>query len=237
MQKRIDYPVRLNLFLSKCGFGSRRFCDNLIKSGRVSINNKINTELGIKVNEEDVVYVDSSLAEPILKLYYYALNKPRGYVCTNYDPFENLYARDLINVNEKELLFNVGRLDKDSSGLIFFTNDGDFANRISHPSNMIEKEYVVQTTQPIIEKDIYTAYRGDLKPYKIKSFKIISKYSVSVVVTEGKNREIRNIFAMLGYDVKSLIRVRIGKVVLGDLPTAKYRKLSSSELNSFGVLI
>ena len=237
MLKRIEYPIRLHVYLAKCGFGSRRFCESLISAGRVLVNNRTVREPGIKVTEEDVVYVDSILAEPVLKMYYYALNKPKGYVCTNFDPHETAYARDLINTDEKDLLFNVGRLDKDSSGLIFFTNDGDFANKITHPSVMIEKEYIVKTTQPLLERDLYSAYKGDIKPYKIKSFRLLTKNTASIVLTEGKNREIRNIMSLMGYDVKSLTRIRIGDVRLDNLPVGKYRKLTKSELKSFGVEI
>ena len=149
---KIEYPIRLQSYLAKCGVGSRRGCEELITQGRVMVNNRKVTELGTKVNEDDIVYVDDMLAEPEERNYYYALNKPRGYVCTNYDPNETAYARDLIDVPEKSLLFNVGRLDKDSQGLILFTNDGDFANLLMHPSSETEKEYIVRTDLEILKK-------------------------------------------------------------------------------------
>ena len=121
---KIEYPVRLQSYLAKSGMGSRRSCESLITEGRVRVNNKVVTELGTKVNEDDIVYVDDVLAEPAERTYYFALNKPRGFVCTNHDPNETAYARDLIDIPERNLLFNVGRLDKDSQGLIIFTNDG-----------------------------------------------------------------------------------------------------------------
>ena len=201
---KIEYPIRLQSYLSKCGVGSRRGCEALITEGRVMVNNKIVMELGTKVNENDIVYVDDVLAEPEERSYYFALNKPRGFVCTNFDPNEKAYARDLIDIPEKNLLFNVGRLDKDSQGLILFTNDGDFANLIMHPSSETEKEYIVRTDRDIVKKDMDDAYRGLVKPYRIKSYKMISKREVSVVLTEGKNREIRNMFDILGHEVKKL---------------------------------
>ena len=227
---RIEYPIRLQSYLSKCGVGSRRGCEALITEGRVMVNNKVVIELGTKVNENDIVYVDDVLAEPEERSYYFALNKPRGFVCTNYDPNEKAYARDLIDVPEKNLLFNVGRLDKDSQGLILFTNDGDFANLIMHPSSETEKEYIVRTDRDIAKKDMDDAYRGLVKPYRIRSYKMISKREVSVVLTEGKNREIRNMFDILGYEVKKLTRSRIGCVKLEDLPTGQYRKLTKAEV-------
>lgn len=229
---KIEYPIRLQSYLAKCGVGSRRGCEELITQGRVMVNNRKVTELGTKVNEDDIVYVDDMLAEPEERNYYYALNKPRGYVCTNYDPNETAYARDLIDVPEKSLLFNVGRLDKDSQGLILFTNDGDFANLIMHPSSETEKEYIVRTDLEILKKDMDDAYRGLIRPYRIKSYRILGKRDASVVLTEGKNREIRNMFEAMGYEVKRLTRVRIGHIELGELGIGKYRKLTKSEVNS-----
>lgn len=229
---KIEYPIRLQSYLAKCGVGSRRGCEELIIQGRVMVNNRKVTELGTKVNEDDIVYVDDMLAEPEERNYYYALNKPRGYVCTNYDPNETAYARDLIDVPEKSLLFNVGRLDKDSQGLILFTNDGDFANLIMHPSSETEKEYIVRTDLEILKKDMDDAYRGLIRPYRIKSYRILGKRDASVVLTEGKNREIRNMFEAMGYEVKRLTRIRIGHIELGELGLGKYRKLTKSEVNS-----
>lgn len=229
---KIEYPIRLQSYLAKCGVDSRRGCEELITQGRVMVNNRKVTELGTKVNEDDIVYVDDMLAEPEERNYYYALNKPRGYVCTNYDPNETAYARDLIDVPEKSLLFNVGRLDKDSQGLILFTNDGDFANLIMHPSSETEKEYIVRTDLEILKKDMDDAYRGLIRPYRIKSYRILGKRDASVVLTEGKNREIRNMFEAMGYEVKRLTRIRIGHIELGELGLGKYRKLTKSEVNS-----
>ena len=229
---KIEYPIRLQSYLAKCGVGSRRGCEELITQGRVMVNNRKVTELGTKVNEDDIVYVDDMLAEPEERNYYYALNKPRGYVCTNYDPNETAYARDLIDVPEKSLLFNVGRLDKDSQGLILFTNDGDFANLIMHPSSETEKEYIVRTDLEILKKDMDDAYRDLIRPYRIKSYRILGKRDASVVLTEGKNREIRNMFEAMGYEVKRLTRIRIGHIELGELGLGKYRKLTKSEVNS-----
>ena len=229
---KIEDPIRLQSYLAKCGAGSRRICEGLITAGRVSVNNKIVTELGTKIDENDIVYVDDVLAEPSDNTYYFALNKPRGYVCTNYDPNETAYARDLIDIAERNLLFNVGRLDKDSQGLILFTNDGDFANLIMHPSSETEKEYIVKVDRDLLKKDMDDAYRGLVKPYRIKSYKLISKVEVSVVLTEGKNREIRNLFSLMGYEVKKLTRIRIGKVELGNLASGQYRRLTKMEVKS-----
>ena len=227
---KIEYPIRLQSYLAKCGVGSRRGCETLITEGRVSVNNKIVIELGTKVNEDDIVYVDDVLAEPAEQTLYFALNKPRGFVCTNHDPNETAYARDLIDIPERNLLFNVGRLDKDSQGLILFTNDGDWANLVMHPSSETEKEYIVKVDHELAKKDLDDAYRGLVKPYRIKSYKLLSKKEVSVVLTEGKNREIRNMFEILGYEVKKLTRIRIGDIKLGDLQSGQFRRLTKGEV-------
>lgn len=232
---KIEYPVRLQVFLAKGGVGSRRSCEKLILDGRVKVNNVKVTTLGTKVNENDVVYVDDVPVEVHERTYYFALNKPRGYVCTNYDPNETAYARDLIDIEDNNVLFNVGRLDKDSQGLIFFTNDGEWANAIAHPSSETEKEYIVRTDRDIIKKDMDRAYRGEIKPYRIKFYKLLSQREVSIVLTEGKNRELRRLFEELGYSVKRLTRIRIGSVCLDDLPSGMYRKLKPSEIKSFKV--
>ncbi len=233
---KLEYPIRLQSYLAKCGCGSRRSCESLIESGRVKVNAKRVVEMGTKVNAEDVVQVDDTLVEPSDRTYYFALNKPKGYVCTNYDPNEDKYARDLINIPDRNLLFHIGRLDKESTGLILFTNDGDVAQKIMHPSHEIEKEYLVHTDENIRREDLEEAIRGvfiDLpKPYKIKSFDLQTKTWVKIVLTEGKNREIRKIFSFFGYEVKQLIRTRIGCIELGDLKPREYRTLSKEEIDS-----
>lgn len=231
---RIEYPIRLQSYLAKSGFGSRRFCERLIAEGHVTVNTRMVTEMGRKVDADDVVMVDSVLAEPAERIFFYALNKPRGYVCTNYDPNENLYARDLITIPENNLLFHVGRLDKESSGLILYTNDGDAAQKIMHPSSAIEKEYAVMTAEPIRRCDMEEALRGiyidNQRPYTIKQFTLRSKRWVLITLTEGKNRELRRIFSYFGYTVRRLVRIRIGPILLGDLPEGRYRAVTKSDI-------
>ncbi|MDC7246307.1 MAG: pseudouridine synthase [Sphaerochaetaceae bacterium] len=232
---KIEYPIRLQSYLAKSGFGSRRSCETLIKEGRVQVNLSAVTEMGTKVNEDDVITVDGVLAEASDKTLYYALNKPRGYVCTNYDPNETLYARDLITIPEKNLLFHVGRLDKESSGLILYTNDGNAAQKITHPSYEIEKEYAVSTKETLHMEDLQKATKGlfidSQKPYTITRFSIKSKKWVYVTLKEGKNRELRKIFTYLGYTIDQLVRIRIGTIELGSLKEGRYRQLSKGEIS------
>lgn len=223
--------------MAKAGVASRRQSENLILQGRVMVNNKVIRELGTKVNEDDIVQVDGTTLELSENKYYIALNKPRGYVCTNYDPNEEKYARDLISMREKDLLFNVGRLDKESSGLILFTNDGDFANKMMHPRFQLEKEYLVKLDRPCLIEDLNKALDGiyiDMKePYRIRRYDFVprTKLYIRITLTEGKNREIRKIFSYLGYDVKSLVRIRIGTVELGDLEVGEWRNLRREEID------
>ena len=233
---KLEYPIRLQVYMAKSGCGSRRFCETLITAGRVTVNTKRATELGTKVEADDVVMLDDELIEPSDRTYYYALNKPKGYICTNYDPNEKLYARDLITIADKNLLFNIGRLDKESTGLVLFTNDGDVAQKIMHPSEQIEKEYMVNCSTEVNRGDLEDVLKGvyiDIpQPYRIKRFEILSKRWVRIVLTEGKNREIRKIFSYFGYDVKQLIRVRIGNLELNDLPLGQFRQVTSAEIQT-----
>ncbi len=230
------FPMRLQAYMAKCGVASRRASEDLIAQGRVMVNNKTVREMGVKVNEDDIVQVDGDTIELSEKHYYIALNKPKGFVCTNYDPNEDKYARDLIGIRDNRLLFNVGRLDKDSTGLLLFTNDGDFANRMMHPKYEIEKEYIVKLNRNIDIDDLNRALDGlyiDMSvPYRIKRYDLIprTKDYIKVTLTEGKNREIRKIFSFLNYDVKSLTRIRIGCVELADMQPGEWRNLTSDEI-------
>lgn len=233
---KAEFPMRLQVYMAKCGVGSRRACEELISQGRVMINNRQVREMGTKVNADDVVQVDMETIELEDKLYYIALNKPRGYVCTNYDPNETKYARDLIDIKDNSLLFNVGRLDKDSTGLIIFTNDGDFANKMMHPRYQVEKEYIVKLDRAVEIEDLQRAIHGvyiDMpKPYKILRYDLMpqTRQYIRVTLIEGKNREIRKIFSYLGYEVKSLTRIRVGTVELDDLTPGEYRNLTREEI-------
>ncbi len=232
-----EFPMRLQAYMAKCGAGSRRSCEELIREGRVMVNNKVVREMGTKVGPDDIVQVDTVTIELPDWKYYIALNKPRGYVCTNYDPNETKYARDLIGIRDNNLLFNVGRLDKDSNGLIIFTNDGDFANRMMHPRYQVEKEYIVKLDRDIVIEDLNRALDGiyiDMpKPYRIRRYDLMprTKQFVRITLIEGKNREIRKIFSYLGYDVKSLTRIRVGCVELDELKPGEWRNLTSAEVS------
>jgi 23S rRNA pseudouridine2605 synthase len=226
-----EFPIRLQVYLARSGYCSRRKAEEFIRNGSVTVNGSIITEPGYAVESEDAVYVGKTYVEPMEHVYL-ALNKPKGYVCSNADPHADLFARDLINVPQKASLFHVGRLDKDSTGLIFYTNDGEWANTIAHPSFSVEKEYIVHTREKLERKHLMTAVagcriKGEL--YKFERFHIRNSRSISVVLLEGKNREIRKLLDFLGYTVVSLQRIRIGDISLGKLPTGRFRFLSRKE--------
>lgn len=237
MSRKSDlvYPMRLQRYLAKCGLGSRRFCETLIQNGSIRINGATVTTMGVKVLEDDLVEYNDTPVFPVNPVHI-ALNKPIGYVSSNFDPHHTLLARDLIDVRERSSLFHVGRLDKDSSGLILYTNDGNFAQLVSHPSHEIEKEYVVTVHEHLKSDDLETVKRDgiviDTVLYSIEDFVISSPRKAHIILREGKNREIRKIFSSLGYTISGLHRIRIGDILLGNLESGSFRYLTDEEIES-----
>lgn len=227
--------IRLQVFLAKAGIGSRRKCEEYIVEGRVKVNGQTITALGTKVTEEDFVTYNGRQIKPVKDLVYLALNKPPQFLCSNSDPEGRPLAVDLLKGAYQGRLYNVGRLDFLSSGLIFFTNDGAFTKEITHPSHQIEKEYVVETKEPVLEEYLREFknginIRGVL--YKIKSYQFLNTSKIRLVLTEGKNREIRNFFLEKRLKVKSIHRVRIGPIHIGKLAPGEFRYLSKTEVAS-----
>ncbi|MGM0431693.1 MAG: pseudouridine synthase [Spirochaetota bacterium] len=227
--------VRLQAFLAKCGFGSRRSCEQLIEEGKVSVNGKTVTSHGVKVSSTDQVMCCGQVATPYNKVYI-AVHKPVGYVVSNADPHNSLLAINLIDIPEKPSLFHVGRLDKDSSGLILYTNDGEFSNLIAHPSHEIEKEYIVTLSEkPDMRRLTQLSGNGivvDGIRYRCNTITSLGDNQVAVTLHEGKNREIRRAFSYLEHPVYALHRIRIDGIVLGNLPQGSFRYLSNAEIQS-----
>ncbi len=223
---------RLNKYIASCGICSRRAADKLIESGKVSINNKIEKELGFKVKEDsDVVCVDGKKIEKSNKKIYILLNKPKGYVTTSKEQFNRKCVLDLIK--EKIRVFPVGRLDMNTEGLLLLTNDGDFANKVIHPKNEIEKTYIVTTNKKITYEDINILTQGvDIGDYITKpaKVKLIDEYNFEIKITEGKNRQIRRMCLAVNIFIKNLKRVSIGKLTLGNLPLGKYIVLNKNRV-------
>jgi len=234
--REIEYPIRLHVYLAKAGVASRRKAEEFIAEGRVRVNGTVIWEQGIKVNEDDVVAFDGKEVHPTRKLVYIALNKPRKYISSAHDPEGRPLVLDLVRRNFSVRLFTVGRLDFLSTGLIFLTNDGDFAKIVTHPSAEIEKEYIVETKKPVPEA-LLEEYRNgieiDGEHYTLSSYRYQNPHKVHLVLSEGRNREIRNVFIHWKIGVKRLHRVRIGPVVLKGITAGRYRPLTESEVRWF----
>jgi len=231
-----DIMERLNKILAHAGVGSRRFCDELISTGRVRVDGKIIRELGTQLDPAaHKVMVDDN---PIHaeKFVYWAVNKPCGYLCTNNDPSGRPLMLDLVPHIEQRV-YTVGRLDEDSEGLLLLTNDGDLAHQLMHPRYSVEKTYeALVAGSPTGEdsKQILTGVwlsDGRVKASHVKRLKRQGdSVWLRVVLREGKNREIRRMLAKLGHKVMRLRRTQIGPVRLDRLPKGKSRKLSIAEI-------
>jgi 23S rRNA pseudouridine2605 synthase len=230
--------LRLQVFLAHGGVSSRRGAEKLIAGGRVQVNGRIVQTMGEKVLPGDEVKVDGRPVGVEERFHYILLNKPPGYLCSSLDPQGRPLALSLLPPL-KERLYSVGRLDFQSSGLIIFTNDGNFAGRISHPSSGIEKEYLVESSVPIPDRMLEDFSRGVVVEgvlYRPKEVSKTGQKSLRVVLVEGKNREIRRVFSYFHLHPVRLCRVRIGKVWLGDLEEGKTRPLTGEELSFFNAL-
>ena len=230
--------MRLNKFLSNSGIASRRKCDEIIKEGKVTVNGKIVTELGTLINEKkDKIKVEGKEIKLPSSFVYIKLNKPKGYACSANDEKGRKTIYQLIDCNER--LFSIGRLDYNTEGLILLTNDGDFANKVAHPSYNLEKEYHVNIVGDIKESELAVLRKGVViegnrlpcaKVERISFENNVTK--LSVIINEGLNRQIRRMFEAIGKEIKLLKRVRIGEVKLGGLKRGDYRDLTEKELNS-----
>lgn len=230
--------MRLNKFLSNSGVASRRKCDEIIQEGRVFVNGKQVNELGLQVNpKKDKVTIEGKRINLPSSFVYIKLNKPKGYACTASDEKGRKTIYELIDTDER--LFSIGRLDYDTEGLIILTNDGEFANKVAHPRYHTEKEYRVTAEGEIVESELAVMRKGvvidgeRLPSAKIEKLSFENGFTkLSVVIDEGKNRQIRKMFEAIGHQIKLLKRVRIGNVKLGGLSRGEYKDLTEDELNS-----
>jgi 23S rRNA pseudouridine2605 synthase len=228
---------RLNKYLAHAGLGSRRHCEDLIRAGRVSIDDRVVHNLATRVAPEQTVAVDGAAIHAERPVYW-LVNKPRGYLCTNQDPAGRPRAIDLVpQVSQR--VYTVGRLDEDSEGLLLLTNDGDLANRLMHPRYGVEKTYLVQVAGTPNAEDVQKLLRGVWLSdghVRARSVRRLRRQGDSawlrIVLCEGKNREIRRMLARLGHKVMRLRRVAIGPIDLGRLGVGKSRPLIAGELRS-----
>lgn len=225
--------IRLQKFLSQAGVASRRSSEELIVGGRVSINGRVATELGVRVQPSDDVRVDGKRIRPAASQWY-ALHKPRGYMSTRSDPQGRQTLYDLVPPPMRRL-FYVGRLDFDSEGLVLLTNDGDTAHRLLHPRYGVDREYDVELDEQIDDTALEQLRIGvQLDDGRARARTVRRKGGRRVVLTlqEGRKREVRRMFAELGYRVIRLRRVRYGPIRLGDLPSGDWRELDARELEA-----
>lgn len=224
---------RLNKYIASCGICSRRKADDLILQGRVKINNEVVTNLGAQVNSNDIVKVDNKEINKEEKKVYIMLNKPKGYVTTSHDQFNRKSVLDLIN--EDVRVYPIGRLDMYTEGLLLLTNDGEFSNKMMHPRNKVEKTYIVTTDTKITNKQINDLRTGvDIGGYITRPAKvrILNNNRLEIIISEGKNRQVRRMCESVGINLLNLRRVKIGNLKLGNLQSGKYRYLTEQEKNN-----
>ncbi|MCO8122787.1 rRNA pseudouridine synthase [Stieleria sp. TO1_6] len=237
-----DRPQRLQRLLAAAGFGSRRQCESMIEEGRVEVDGKVISELGVTVDPKaSKVRVDGVPLRP-QKLVYYAVNKPTGYLSTNADPRGRQRVIDLVPNSER--VFPVGRLDQSSQGLMLLTNDGDLAQQLSHPRFGVRKVYRVTVAGKIDGETMRTMRKGIYISdgfVRVEGAKILKTRGratdLEITLREGKNREIRRILASMGHKVQVLRRIAIGPLRLGDVPIGAYRQLTREEVQRLKLAI
>src|SRR5438876_5134301 len=230
--------IRLNKFLAHAGVGSRRHCDELLAAGRVSVDGRVIRELGTQIDpEKHSVSVDGKPVETE-RAVHWIVNKPRGVLCTNYDPDGRPLATDLMQ-HVAQRVYTVGRLDEDSEGLLLLTNDGELAHRLMHPRYGVEKTYLVQVAGNPSHDDLHQLLKGvwlsdgHVHARRVKRLRHQGESTwLEIVLSEGKNREVRRMLARLGHKVMRLKRLTIGPVRLGHLGSGKARRLAPRELTA-----
>ncbi len=230
--------MRLQKFMAECGVASRRSAEKIIESGRVCVNGELVDYMGCEVDpDRDTVTVDGKSISPEEKKYYIALNKPKNYVTTVSDDLGRPTVMHLVEDIDARI-YPVGRLDFDTTGLLIMTNDGDFANKLAHPRNTVNKTYIARVDKEISKENIERLQSGVridgvmTSPAKAENIKKPQKgFEVKITIHEGRNRQVRKMLEAVGANVLSLKRIAVGGVTLGNLPEGKWRKLSDAEIN------
>lgn len=216
--------IRLQKYLADCGLASRRKAEDLILAGQIKVNDHLVTQLGSKVDTgTDTVYFQDKAIKP-KKNIYIMLNKPQGYTCTTRRFREEKNILELVRVPEK--IFPVGRLDKETEGLVFLTNDGDWAYKLTHPKFEVEKEYEILLSKPVHQTDLDKMTKGvknEGENLKIAKYTILSPKHVQIVLKQGHKREIRRLFAQFNYAITNLKRIRIANWHLGKLQPGQWQ--------------
>jgi len=239
-KKDDDGTVRLNKYLAHAGISSRREADVLIKGGTVKVNGIVVDQMGYKVKPDDVVtYADSTIKNE--RKVYLLLNKPKDFITTTDDPQERRTVMELVRPACKERIYPVGRLDRNTTGLLLFTNDGDMATKLMHPKHEIRKVYHVTLSKPLRGEDYKTISEGfemEDGPVKVDDIAYVGegKKEVGLEIHNGRNRIVRRLFEHLGYEVLKLDRVSYAGLTKKDLPRGKYRFLSDKEISFLKML-
>ena len=232
----VSEKIRLQVYLARCGVGSRRGCERFIEEGLVTVDGSVVTTLGTKVRGDELIRFRGHEMRLEQTKRYLLVNKPKGYLCSTTDDRGRPVVSELFSNVFFERLFHVGRLDFNSEGAVFYTNDGTFARIVSHPSSQIEKEYLVESPNRI-EPDVLESWKRGVtyeeERYRIDGFEIRGHHRAILRLHEGKNREIRQLFRSAGYRVGSLTRTRIGIVGTKGLATGECRELKKHEVDWF----
>jgi len=228
--------IRLNRYISNAGICSRRKADELIAAGVVAVNGVVISELGHKVDpmKDEIRYNGETLKRE--KMVYVLLNKPKDYITTTEDPHERRTVMHLVEKASKERIYPIGRLDRNTTGLLLMTNDGDLADKLSHPRNNITKLYQVELSKALAQGDLnkitygLELEDGLIKPDSVSYVAGGSKREIGIQIHSGKNRIVRRIFEHLGYEVVKLDRVVYANLTKKDLPRGRWRYLDESEV-------
>ncbi|MEO6132476.1 MAG: pseudouridine synthase [Saprospiraceae bacterium] len=228
--------MRLNKFLAHCGIASRRAADTLIMQGHVTVNGVVVQEMGHKVQDKDVVVFKGKTIRPIDKFVYFLLNKPRNILSTSQDERGRKTVLDILEGKINERVYPVGRLDRNTTGLLLLTNDGELTKKLSHPKYNVPKVYHVSLSKNLNLKDLelirsgVTLEDGDVKADSLHYIEDMGKNEVQIEIHSGKNRVIRRIFEHLGYEVMKLDRTYYAGLTKKNLPRGRYRPLTKEEI-------
>lgn len=229
--------MRLNKFLAHAGVASRRKCDDLIKLGLVKINGERTFNFGLSINDDDCVTVKGQIINPVKERIGYIFNKPKGVISTVSDDRDRKTVMDFFDENVR--LFPIGRLDRDTTGVLLVTNDGDLANRLTHPRFEVEKVYLAVTDKDIPKQEFIKVRKGiRLEDGSLAKAEIMrlekqnKKYYWKIILREGKKREVKRIFSEFGCKTLYLHRESFANIRLGKLKPGKYRKLKKSEMKN-----
>ncbi|MDA3951654.1 MAG: pseudouridine synthase [Spirochaeta sp.] len=229
-----DAPgIRINKYLAEAGQGSRRNVEQFIREGRVQVDGETVRDLSVRVTPDQEVRLDGGVLNRSRRTVVFAMNKPVRVLVSEHDPEGRPLAIDSVRPHYSGRLFSIGRLDFMSSGLILFTNDGDLAQKLMRPAAGVDREYVVETREPIPD-DMLEAFRRGISvervQYRLQEYRRHSARRVALILREGKNREIRRVFAHFRLKVRRIYRNRYGPIRLGSLPEGQVRPLTDNEV-------